>query len=117
MQRPGWAPGIVPYGAGQTVYLAVDCFGGGRGTVCREIEVQRADLETVIIDLMSGQFNNAVRVVAFNTLEHWWDDVSGYVAFEIQTRCDIEGEDVPETIKDFVASYAGPDHRLTSQLA
>jgi hypothetical protein len=57
----------VPYGADQTVYLVVDGF-GGIGTVYRETEVERTDLETVTADLMSGQFNDPLRVVAFNTL-------------------------------------------------
>jgi hypothetical protein len=71
----GWTPRIVPYGADQTVYLVVDRF-GRLGTVYRETEVERTDLETIITDLMSGQFNDPVRVVAFNTLEHWSEDVS-----------------------------------------
>jgi hypothetical protein len=45
---------------------------------------------------MSGQYNDPVRIVAFNTLEHWSEDVSEYIAFETQTRCDIDGEPVPE---------------------
>ena len=71
MPRTGW---IVPYGADQTVYLVVDGF-GAHGIVYRETEIERADLETVITDLMSGQFNDPLRVVAFNTLEHWAQDV------------------------------------------
>jgi hypothetical protein len=43
-----------------------------------------------------------VRVVAFNTLEHWSKDLLADVAAEIQTRCDIDGEPVPEHLKDFV---------------
>ena len=62
MPRTGWTPSIVPYGADQTAYLVVDSF-GGLGTVYRETEVERIDLETVIADLMSGQFNDPVRVV------------------------------------------------------
>jgi len=42
------------------------------------------------------------RVVAFNTLEQWSQDVSEYVAFEIQTRCDIQGNHVPDHIRGFV---------------
>ena len=61
---------------------------------------------------MSGQFNDPVRVVAFNTLEHWSEDVSEYIAFEIQTRCDIDGRDVPESIREFVDGYVGPDRQL-----
>ena len=66
---------------------------------------------------MSGQFNDPVRVVAFNTLEHWSEDVSEYIAFEIQTRCDIDGEDVPDSIRDFVESYVGQDGQLVLRFA
>jgi hypothetical protein len=115
MRGTGWTPKIVPYGADQTVYLIIDRF-GGLGTVYRETEVERADLETIIADLMSGQLNDPIRVVAFNTLEHWSEDVTEYIAFEIQTRCDIEGVAVPEHIRDFVTSYTGPDHQLPLRL-
>jgi hypothetical protein len=94
-------PDIVPDGADQTVYLVVDRL-GSLGTIYRETEVEKADLETIIADLISGQFHNPIRVVAFNTLEHWSEDVSEYVAFEIQTRCDIQGNRVPDHIRDFV---------------
>jgi len=69
MSRKGWSPGTVPYGADQTVYLVVDRLSSG--SVYRETEVERTDLETIIDDFLSGQFNDPVRVVAFNTLEHW----------------------------------------------
>ena len=84
MPRTGWTPSIVPivpYGADQTVYLVVDSF-GRLGTAYRETDIERTDLETVITDLMSGQFNDPVRVVAFNTLEHWAQDVSRDIALE-----------------------------------
>jgi hypothetical protein len=45
-----WTPGVVPYGADQTVYLVVDSF-GARGSVYRETEIERADAETIISDL------------------------------------------------------------------
>ena len=115
MPSIGWTPRIVPYGADQTLYLVVDRF-GRHGSVYRETEVERTDLETIIADLMSGQFNDPVRVVAFNTLEHWSDDVSKTIALEIQTRSDIEGQDVPESIRDFVDKYTGPD-RLAAGLS
>jgi hypothetical protein len=116
MPGKGWTPSIVPYGADQTVYLVVDRL-GRLGTVYRETEVERTDLETVITDLIAGQFNDPVRVVAFNTLEHWAQNVSKDVALEIQIRCDISGDDVPEALQDFVYSYIGPDRQLTLRLA
>ena len=102
---------MVPYGADQAVYLIVDRI-DERGGTGRETEAERGDLETVIADLMSGQFNDPVRVVAFNTLEHWLQNISEEIALEIQTRCDIEGEDVPEPIRDFVVRYTGSNRRL-----
>jgi len=94
MPKTGWTPSIVPYGADQTVYLVVDRF-GALGVAYRETDVVRTDLETTITDLMSGQFSDPVRVVAFNTAERWAQDVSKDIALEIQSRCDIEGHDVP----------------------
>ena len=116
MPGKGWTPSIVPYGADQTVYLVVDSF-GGLGTVYRETEVERTDVETVITDLMSGQFSDPVHVVAFNTFQHWAQDVSRDIALEIQTRCDIDGQDVPENLRDFVDSHAGPNRQLALRLA
>ena len=95
------SPASVPYGADQTVYLVVDSF-GSRDAVYREAEFERADLETAICDLLAGRFNNPVRVIAYNTLEHWTEDVSAQVAASIQSRCDIDGQPVPEHLRDFV---------------
>jgi hypothetical protein len=53
MPSIAWTPRIVPYGADQTVYLVIDRF-RGLGTVYRETEVERAELETIIANLMSG---------------------------------------------------------------
>jgi hypothetical protein len=101
MPEARWTPGAVPYGADQTMYLVIDCF-RTRGSVYRETEIERTDLEGVIADLLSGQFNDPIRVVAFNTLEHWSKDVSSDIADEIQARCDLEGVNVPEHVRDFV---------------
>ena len=114
MPRTGWSPSTVPYGADQTVYLVVDRF--SNGSVYRETEIERSDLETIIDEFMTGQFNDPVRIVAFNTLEHWADDVSKDVAQEVQTRCDIAGEPVPEHLRDFVDAHAGPTRQLTLRL-
>jgi hypothetical protein len=116
MPRTGWTPSIVPNGEDQTVYLVVDRF-GALGVAYRETDVVRTDLETTITDLMSGQFNDPVRVVAFNTRERWAQDVSNDIALEIQSRSDIDGHDVPETLRDFVERHAGPDRQLALRLA
>jgi hypothetical protein len=53
-----------------------------------------------------------VRVIAFNMLGHWADDVSRQIAEEIQERCDLAGEPIPEYIRDFVEDHTGPTRRL-----
>ena len=115
MPSTGWSPGMVPYGADETVYLVVDSFSDG--TVYREAEIEKADLETIVGDLLSGQYNSPVRIVAFNTLEHWSEDVSSEIAAEIQIRCDIEGAPVPEHLTDFVQSHTRPARQLALRLA
>ena len=107
MPISGWSTKVVPYGADETVYLVVDSF-GANATVYRETEIEKSDLETIVSDLISGQFNNPVRVVAFNTLEHWAEDVSSDISAEIETRCDIDGVHVPEHVKDFVQIHKRP---------
>lgn len=104
MPRTGWK---VPYGADQTVYLVVDRL-SRQGAVYCEIEIERTDIETIVTDLLAGQFSDPVRVTAFNTLEHWSQDISRDIALEIQTRCDIEGAAVPEHVEDFVYSHTDP---------
>lgn len=94
---------IVPFGADQTIYLVTDRRGVSAGDL-RQTEVERTDLESVIVDLISGHFNNPIRVVAFNTLEHWKRDISFEVAQEIQLRFDMERDPIPAHVEDFVSS-------------
>src|SRR5882724_7472507 len=68
-----WTPSIVPNGHDQTFYLVINNY-GTLGPAFAETDVGEADLETTITDLMSGQYNDPVRVVAFNTSEHWAED-------------------------------------------
>ena len=67
--------------------------------------MERPDIETIMAELMSGRFNDPIRVIAFNTLEHWAKDISAEIAAEMRVRCDIEGEQIPEYIRDFAAGF------------
>ena len=98
------SPSIVP-GSEPTVYLVVDNL-GRLGSVWREADVEAADYETVIRDLLSGQYSNPVRVVSFNTREGWSRDVSREVAHDLEQRCDFEGKELPESLLAFVESHA-----------
>src|SRR4029453_14905075 len=94
-----FAPPNVPYGADETIFVVIENAGAPGGV---EREVERSDLKTVVADLLAGQFEDPVRVLAFNTLEHWSKDLSADVVREIQARCDSDGVPVPDHLKDFV---------------
>jgi hypothetical protein len=66
MSGAGWTPSIVPANDDETVYLVADDF-GKLGRAWREADYEATDLETVIQDLLTGQYRNPVRVVAFNS--------------------------------------------------
>jgi hypothetical protein len=116
MRRSTWTPSIVPRGDDQNVYIVLDDFGRS-GHAYRETDVETADLETTITDMLDGQYKNPVRVVAFNTSEQWSQDVSEDVAQEIRRRCDLQLCDVPSGLQDFVERHEGRDRRqLTLRL-
>jgi hypothetical protein len=109
MRRSNWTPSIVPDGDDQNVCIVLDDF-GRRGRSYRETDVERADLEAVIMDMLEGQYQNPVRVVGFNTAEKWSEDVSGDVAHELRRRCDLQQRDIPFYLEDFVERYEGRYH-------
>jgi hypothetical protein len=111
-----WTPSIVPSDYDQTVYLVADDF-GKPGRCWREADYELTDLETTIQDLLGGQYQNPIRVIAFNTAEGWSQDVSKDVARELRRRCDLQLRDAPSTIQDFIGRHEGSDRRqLTLRL-
>ena len=83
--------------------LVVNDF-GRRGRAYCETDVEATDLETVIQDLLDGQYWHPVRVVSFNTVEGWSRDISADVADELR-RCDLQMREVPSSILDFIERY------------
>ena len=71
-----------------------------------------AELEAVILDLLAGQYKSPIRVAAFNTAEHWSQDVSADVAQELRRRCDLQQRDIPFFLQDFVDRYEGRYHDI-----
>ena len=102
MPRSDRSPSIVPPGNDQDVYLVLDDFGGRIGSAWRETDAEAARLETVIADLLDGQYSSPVRVIAFNTAEGWSRDVSGNVAHELRRRCAEQARELPAYLQDFV---------------
>ncbi len=73
----------------------------------RSGKIERDDLETIISDLLTGQFNAPVRVMAFNTLEHWTADASELAAEANQACCGYRQRVGTRTRQNFVASHTG----------
>ena len=94
------SPSIVPNEANQDTYLVLDDF-GGRGCAWRETDADSADRETLIRDLVEGQYLHPVRIVAFNTVEGWSRDVTVDVSDEMRRRY-VEFGEVPQSVLDFL---------------
>ena len=109
MRKSSWTPSIVPNGDDQTVYIVVDDF-RRNGRCYRETDVERADLEAVVMGMLEGEFKNPFRVVAFNTVEGWSQDVSADVAAELRQRCDLQLRDIPFFLHNFADRYEGRFH-------
>jgi hypothetical protein len=115
MRGANWTPSIVPSADDQTVYLVAEDF-GKLGRAWREADYETTDLETVIQDLLSGQYKHPVRIVAFNTAERWSEDVSEDIAQELRRRCNLQLRDLPSTIQDFVERHEGHYRQLALRL-
>ena len=78
---------------------------GRLGRSWREMDEQSTDRLAVIQDLLEGQYNNPVRVIAFNTAEGWSRDVSEDIADELARLCGIRGQDIPAALEDFIEHH------------
>jgi len=101
-------PGLVPH-IGVVAYIVLDDFRKA-GRVYREAVEADATLESIIDDLLTGQFNNPLRVVAFNTSEGWSRDVSEDVAREVLKR--VAGHRLAVGSRKFVETYVDEDELL-----
>jgi hypothetical protein len=86
-----------------TVYLVLDSFGAA-GNVYRETN-EGEDLPAIVSDLIGGQYNSPLRVVAFNTAEGWSRDISIDVSREILQRLSKEKKVLTPSTRDFVSSH------------
>ena len=108
-------PSIVP-GTPEDYCIVVNHY-GRFGTAFAETDLRRADLETTIADLTSGQHCDPIRVVIFNPDTDHAEDVSHAIAQEVPRRLGLEGRSVPLVLEDFIDRHVGPARQLTLRLA
>jgi hypothetical protein len=63
--------------------------------------VDSADRQTLIRDLLAGEYKSPVRIVSFNTTEGWSRDVTVDIADELRRRY-VEYDEVPDSMLDFM---------------
>jgi hypothetical protein len=71
----------------------------------------------VIRNLMEGQYNDPVRIVAFNTAEGWARDVTEDIAREIRDRVERSNDELSPGLRDFLDREVGRTKRLASLYA
>ena len=99
------SPSIVPSEDDRDVYLVLEDF-GPLGRAWRETDDTQADRATIVRDLLEGQIEDPVRIVAFNTAQGWSRDVTHDIADELRERCAERGE-IPLSLQDFLEQHGG----------
>jgi hypothetical protein len=93
------APGLVPH-FDVTVHIVLNDYGKA-GRVYRETDEEDTTIGSVVDDLLTGQFNNPVRV----TSEGWTRDVSEDIAREVLRRVAQRGRPLAVSSRNFVEAY------------
>src|ERR1700751_2631968 len=94
------SPSIAPNGLERDVYLVLDDF-GSLGRVWRETDEAGTNRTWMIRNLLEGQYENPVRIVAFNMAEGWGRDVTLAIADELR-RSYPEFDEVPASVLRFL---------------
>ena len=76
-----------------TVHIVLNDFGPMGRAYCETDEAE-ADEETVIENILSGQYSHPLRVVAFNTAEGWARDVTEDIARAVLDRAQKEDRQI-----------------------
>jgi hypothetical protein len=92
-----------------TVYLVLNDH-GQFGIAYDETDPDRADRETIVRDFPTGQYGNALRVVAFNTAEGWSWDASEDIALEVLERAFDADDNLGEDTKRFIDRHVAGRH-------
>jgi hypothetical protein len=93
-----------------TVYLVLNDH-GQFGIAYDETDPAEADRETIIRNFLTGQYGNALRVVAFNTAEGWSRDVSQDIAGEVLERAFDSDVNLSEDTKRFIDRHMTPGEK------
>ena len=89
-----------------TVHVVLDDFGPlGRAYV--ETDEVDADEETIIENILTGQYSHPLRVVAFNAAEGWARDVTEDIARAVLSRASADQRSIGKASQDFLNRALG----------
>ncbi|MET4319206.1 hypothetical protein [Bradyrhizobium sp. RT5a] len=88
------------------IYLVLEDFGARAGCSWRETDEQDTDFETIISDLISGQYAYPVRIVALNATEGWSRDATSEIADELAERAFGRGVEISPPLRAFIEANA-----------
>jgi hypothetical protein len=94
------SPSIAPNGVEKDIYLVLDDF-GRLGRAWRETDEAGTNRATLIRNLLDGQYENPLRIFAFNIAEGWCRDVTVNIADELRRRY-VEYDEVPKEVLEFM---------------
>ena len=97
------------------IYLVLEDFGARAGCAWRETDEADTDLETILQNLVSGQYAYPVRIVSFNPVEGWSRDATSEVADALAQRAADTDAEVSSALQAFIAANA--TRRVDMQLA
>jgi hypothetical protein len=105
------APGAPAFDV--TIYLVLNDFGRlGRAYV--ETDEAQADEATIVENILSGQYSQPLRVVAFNTAEGWARDVTEDIARAALTKAQRERRSIARAAQEFLERTLGTSDRLST---
>jgi hypothetical protein len=90
-----------------TAYIVVEDF-GDLGRAFRETDLAEADHDTIVRNMISGEYRNPLRVIAFNTVEGWSRDVSEDIANEVLDRTDYTDATLGVGTRRFIDNHVIP---------
>lgn len=100
------SPSIIPADRlDRDMYLVLEDFRSGAAWV--ETGEADTDFKTVVNDLLTGQYDQPLRVVVFNPVEGWSRDATEDVALELARRVDEEGRDISAALREFIENHIG----------
>ena len=108
MRNLASTPSLVPADRDVTVYIVIDDFGSS-GTAYRETDEASCDQQSVVEDFLTGQFDNPIRVVAFNTAEGWSRDVSEDIARKVIEAALMRGKGLSQIARRFYERRTGEE--------